>query len=90
MKNLILVRHAKSSWEVPVQDKDRINMQWNERCPFVAGHVKSLPKTFTIWCSSAKELNTALIFCTKFCFRLTVSFTKTTFIPLIENSFKSG
>jgi hypothetical protein len=29
--------------EVPVQDKDRFNLQWNERCP-PCGHVKFVSK----------------------------------------------
>jgi hypothetical protein len=41
------------------------------------------------WCSTAKELQYGVnFFAQNFCFRLTVSFTKTTFIPLIENNFK--
>ncbi|WP_144892105.1 SixA phosphatase family protein [Flavobacterium tiangeerense] len=73
MKNLILVRHAKSSWEVPVQDKDRVlTCNGMKDAHLVAGHVKSLlPKTFTIWCSIAKRTtNTALIFAQNFLFPL--------------------
>ena len=73
MKNLILVRHAKSSWEVPVQDKDRVlTCNGMKDAHLVAGQAKFLlPNTFTIWCSTAKRtINTALIFAQNFLFPL--------------------
>ncbi len=65
MKNLILVRHAKSSWEVPMHDKDRgLTCQGMKDAHLVSTHVKDLvPKTYIILSSSAKRAtNTALIF----------------------------
>ncbi|WP_426094630.1 SixA phosphatase family protein [Flavobacterium sp. DSR2-3-3] len=65
MKNLILVRHAKSSWEVPIHDKNRaLNCQGIKDAHLVAAQAKDLiPKTYIIWSSSAKRAtDTALIF----------------------------
>lgn len=65
MKNLILVRHAKSSWAVPTQDKDRgLTSQGMKDAHLVSIHSKDfIPKTFVIWSSTAKRaVNTALIF----------------------------
>jgi phosphohistidine phosphatase len=65
MKNLILVRHAKSSWEVTMQDKDRgLTSQGINDAHNVSTHIKKIiPKTFIIISSSAKRtIDTALIF----------------------------
>lgn len=65
MKNLFLIRHAKSSWEVPMQDFDRgLTCQGINDAHLIALHLKDfLPKLYTIWCSSAKRTtSTALIF----------------------------
>lgn len=65
MKNLILVRHAKSSWEVPMGDKDRgLTCQGVKDAHLVATEAKnSIPKTYIIWSSYAKRASdTALIF----------------------------
>lgn len=65
MKNLLLVRHAKSSWEVPMHDKDRgLTCQGVKDAHLVSAHAKDLiPKTYIIWSSSAKRAtDTALIF----------------------------
>jgi len=65
MKNLILVRHAKSSWEVPMHDKERgLTCQGVKDVHLVCAQAKNLiPKTYLIWSSSAKRAqNTALIF----------------------------
>lgn len=65
MKELILIRHAKSSWEVPMQDFDRgLTCQGIKDAHLIALHAKDfLPKSYTIWCSAAKRtINTALIF----------------------------
>lgn len=66
MKSLILVRHAKSSWEMPIMDKQRplsengiINIQKVAKLA-----LKYLPKDFTIWSSTAvRASQTALLFC---------------------------
>ena len=65
MKNLILIRHAKSSWEAPLHDKDRpLTSQGMQSAHLVASHViKYLPKTFSIWSSTAERaVETAMIF----------------------------
>ena len=69
MKNLILVRHAKSSWEVPVHDKERaLTSKGIKDAHLVAAQAKNLvPKTYIIWSSSAKRAtDTALIFVQNF------------------------
>lgn len=65
MKELILIRHAKSSWEVPMQDFDRgLTCQGIKDAHLIALYARDfLPKSYTIWCSAAKRTtNTALIF----------------------------
>lgn len=65
MKNLIIVRHAKSSWYAPVQDKDRtLASRGISDAHLVSSHIVDyLPKTFVIWSSTAKRAaETALIF----------------------------
>ncbi|MGH2666116.1 SixA phosphatase family protein [Flavobacterium sp.] len=66
MKSLILIRHAKSSWDFPVIDKER---------PLIESGVKNikkvakkaiefLPENRTIWSSTAnRATQTALLFC---------------------------
>ena len=65
MKNLILIRHAKSSWEAPLKDFDRPLMKRG----ILDAHDVSLnisdylPKTFIMWSSTAARASeTALIF----------------------------
>lgn len=66
MKSLILVRHAKSSWEMPVMDKQRsltengiISIQKVAQMA-----LEFLPKKFVIWSSTAvRASQTALLFC---------------------------
>ena len=65
MKNLIIVRHAKSSWYAPVKDKDRSlsNRGINDAHLVSSVTGKYLPKTFIITSSTAKRASeTALIF----------------------------
>ena len=65
MKNVILVRHAKSSWEVSVHDKDRaLTCKGIKDAHLVADQAKNLvPSTYIIWSSSAKRAtDTAIIF----------------------------
>ena len=65
MKNLILIRHAKSSWDAPLHDKDRpLTAQGMQSAHLVSSHViEYLPKTFSIWCSTAERaIETAMIF----------------------------
>lgn len=65
MKNLILIRHAKSSWNAPLHDKDRplANRGVKDAHLVSANILKHLPKTFIIWSSTAKRAaETAIIF----------------------------
>lgn len=57
MKNLILIRHSKSSWETPLKDVDR---PLSRRGIFDAHLISSkisdyLPKSFVVWSSYAKR-----------------------------------
>ncbi|WP_300978743.1 histidine phosphatase family protein [Flavobacterium sp.] len=65
MKNLILVRHAKSSWEAPLNDRDRpLSKNGLKAAHLVSSYVsKYLPKTYLFWSSVAERASqTALIF----------------------------
>lgn len=65
MKQLILVRHAKSSWEVPLKDFDRpLNSKGIQDAHLVSSHIgDQIPKTFLVWSSPAKRAaETAFIF----------------------------
>lgn len=65
MKNLILIRHAKSSWDAPLEDKDRpLSKRGIYDAHLMASKVgEYLPKSFIVWSSTAKRAkNTAYIF----------------------------
>ncbi|TAF69396.1 MAG: histidine phosphatase family protein [Flavobacterium sp.] len=65
MKNLILVRHAKSSWETPLKDKDRpLSKNGLKSAHLVSSNISNyLPKTYLFWTSVAERASqTALIF----------------------------
>jgi phosphohistidine phosphatase len=65
MKNLILIRHAKSSWEAPLKDIDRPLDQRgiNDAHLVAANCVKDVPSIFVMLSSTAKRASeTALIF----------------------------
>ena len=65
MKNLILIRHAKSSWDAPLKDIDRpLDNRGVKDAHLVSLKVLDfIPKTFVIWSSIAKRAaDTALIF----------------------------
>ncbi|MDR7212442.1 histidine phosphatase family protein [Flavobacterium piscis] len=65
MKNLILIRHAKSSWEAPLKDFDRPLMKRGILdAHLVSGTIsKFLPKMYIVWSSpAARASETALIF----------------------------
>lgn len=65
MKNLILIRHAKSSWEAPLRDKDRplTNRGILDAHSVAEKSITHLPKKFLIWSSTAKRASeTAMIF----------------------------
>ena len=66
MKSLILIRHAKSSWDVPVQDKDRelISIGIESIKKVAKKAISILPIEFSIWSSTAKRASqTAYLFC---------------------------
>ena len=65
MKNLILIRHAKSSWEAPLKDFDRPLMKNGiQDAHLVSSNISNfIPKTYLIWSSpAARASETALIF----------------------------
>jgi len=65
MKQLILVRHAKSSWEAPLRDYDRpLTGKGIQDAHLVSSNISDqIPKTFLVWSSSAKRASeTAMIF----------------------------
>jgi phosphohistidine phosphatase len=65
MKNLILIRHSKSSWDLPIQDKDRpLTKKGIKKAHLVSSNILGfLPKTFVIWSSTAKRASdSAIIF----------------------------
>jgi phosphohistidine phosphatase len=65
MKNLILIRHAKSSWEAPLKDIDRpLEQRGIKDAHLVAANcVKFIPSVFVMVSSSAKRAaETAVIF----------------------------
>ncbi len=65
MKNLILIRHAKSSWDAPLIDKDRpLSKRGINDAHLMAGSIEEhLPKSYVVWSSTAKRAkNTACIF----------------------------
>lgn len=65
MKNLILVRHAKSSWETPLKDIDRpLSKKGLQTAHKVSSYIsKCLPKSYLFWSSVAERASqTALIF----------------------------
>ncbi len=65
MKNLIIIRHAKSSWDAPLQDIDRpLAMRGINDAHLISSKIMEiLPRTFIIWSSPAKRASeTAIIF----------------------------
>lgn len=65
MKNLILIRHAKSSWNAPLKDKDRpLSKRGINDAHLMAVNIEGhLPKSFIMWSSTAQRAkNTAYIF----------------------------
>ena len=65
MKNLIIIRHAKSSWNAPLNDIDRpLEQRGIKDAHLVAMQsIKFLPPKFQIFSSNAKRASeTAMIF----------------------------
>ncbi|MGG7036072.1 MAG: SixA phosphatase family protein [Flavobacterium sp.] len=73
MKKLILIRHAKSSWETPQRDIDRpLANKGISDAHLVSSHViKEIPKSYIIWSSVARRAaETAIIFAQNISFPL--------------------
>lgn len=65
MKNLILIRHSKSSWDAPVQDIDRsISSRGVKDAHLIAAKsVNIVPNSYIVWSSKSKRTTeTAYIF----------------------------
>lgn len=65
MKNLVIIRHSKSSWEAPLNDKDRpLSPRGIQDAHLVSTKIIDyLPDTYIVWSSTAKRaLETATIF----------------------------
>lgn len=65
MKNLILIRHAKSNWDTPLKDIDRpLDQRGYKDAHLVSSSIHDfIPKTYIIWSSIAKRASdTAVIF----------------------------
>lgn len=65
MKNLIIIRHSKSSWELPLTDIDRpLSKRGIHNAHLISSKLHDiLPKSFVIWSSNAKRAKeTAMIF----------------------------
>jgi phosphohistidine phosphatase len=65
MKQLMLIRHAKSSWETPLKDFDRpLTVKGLQDAHLVSSEIRDfLPKSFLIWSSTAKRATeTAMVF----------------------------
>ena len=65
MKQLILVRHAKSSWDAPLRDYDRpLTSKGIQDAHLVSSNIgNQIPKTFLVWSSASKRASeTAMIF----------------------------
>jgi len=65
MKQLLLIRHAKSSWETPLHDHDRpLTVRGIQDAHLISTHIAPLiPKSFLMWSSTAKRAaETAVIF----------------------------
>ncbi|WP_310381826.1 histidine phosphatase family protein [Flavobacterium sp.] len=69
MKNIILIRHAKSSWDAPLHDKERpLNSRGVKDAHLVSMEIRNfIPKNYMIFSSTAKRAQeTALIFAQNF------------------------
>ncbi|MBA0885575.1 SixA phosphatase family protein [Flavobacterium undicola] len=65
MKNLVLIRHAKSNWDMPLKDIDRpLDQRGMQDAHLVSLNIqKHIPKKYIIWSSPAKRASdTAVIF----------------------------
>jgi phosphohistidine phosphatase len=89
MKNLILIRHAKSNWDAPLQDLDRpLDQRGMKDAHLVSSRILDfIPKTYVIWSSIAKRASdTALIFAQNILYPIECIDYKKDFILLMKNS----
>ncbi|WP_130733699.1 histidine phosphatase family protein [Flavobacterium sp. J27] len=63
MKNLILIRHSKSSWDLPLNDIERpLSKRGIHDAHLISSKIQSLlPKSFIVWSSSAKRARESAI-----------------------------
>ncbi|KIX22914.1 phosphohistidine phosphatase [Flavobacterium sp. 316] len=63
MKNLILIRHSKSSWETPLKDIDRpLSKRGVNDAHLISSQINAiLPKSFIVWCSIARRAKESAI-----------------------------
>ena len=65
MKKLLLIRHAKSSWDLPLRDIDRplMNRGIQDARKVFSNISSEIPKSFKLWSSKAKRAaETAILF----------------------------
>ncbi|WP_445716823.1 SixA phosphatase family protein [Flavobacterium sp.] len=65
MKKIFLIRHAKSSWDVPVQDINRsLSKRGVNDAHLIASKlIDFVPNSYVVWCSKAKRaIETAYVF----------------------------
>lgn len=65
MKNLILIRHSKSSWQTPLNDIDRpLSKRGINDAHLISSNIAEfLPKTYIVWSSPSKRTKeSAMIF----------------------------
>jgi phosphohistidine phosphatase len=65
MKQLMIIRHAKSSWETPLNDIDRpLTVRGLQDAHLISSTIiGQVPKSFMIWSSTAKRASeTAVVF----------------------------
>lgn len=63
MKNLILIRHSKSSWQTPLNDVDRpLSSRGIRDAHLISSKIQSfLPKSYIVWSSNAKRAKESAI-----------------------------
>jgi phosphohistidine phosphatase len=68
MKNLILIRHAKSNWDAPLQDLDRpLDQRGMKDAHLVSSRILDfIPKTYVIWVVLLKSIRYSAYFCKNF------------------------
>jgi phosphohistidine phosphatase len=90
MKNLILIRHAKSNWDAPLQDIDRpLDQRGMKDAHLVSLNIQDfIPKHMSYGAASPKELQTLHEFLRKIYYPIECIVLKMSFIPLMKTSRK--